>query len=110
MMSRINVEDNRRKYQRTDLSCSIDYSSNNKAQARNISEGGICIETKHKVSESTLLFLIISLMEKGVIQVIGRVVWSHKLEDNRFENGLEFFCLSDFNKNKIKNYVDCIKN
>lgn len=110
MMSSKYVEDNRRKYQRTDLSCEIDYSTNNRAQARNISEGGICIETSHKISESTLLFLIISLMEKGIIQVIGKVVWSHKIENNRFVTGLEFFCLSDYNKNKIKDYVDYNRN
>jgi hypothetical protein len=84
----------------------IDYSSENKAEAKNISTGGMCILTNHLISEGTILFLVIPLETMGIIQVIGEAIWSKKVSDRKYEAGIEFLSINDFSKKKISAYIE----
>ncbi|MBN2442223.1 MAG: PilZ domain-containing protein [Spirochaetales bacterium] len=99
------MQPERRCYQRKKLQSAIDYSSEKKAEAKDISIGGICIVTNHLISEGVVIFLVIPLKDKGIIQAIGEVVWTKKISESRFETGIEFFSLNDFSKDKISEYV-----
>jgi Tfp pilus assembly protein PilZ len=96
----------KRQYRRIGLDTVVDYSAEKKAQAKNISEGGLCLVTNHYIGKGTLLFLIISLTHKGIIQVIGESIWCRKKEECTYENGISFFCLDDFNLQKIREYIE----
>lgn len=100
------MEPERRCYQRKKFKAAVDYSGENQAESKNISVGGICIRTNHLISEGTILFLIIPLEKKGIIQVIGEVIWSKKVTDNTYETGIEFLSLNDFSKEKISAYIE----
>lgn len=95
----------RRCYKRKELMAFIDYSSENNAESKNISIGGICIMTTHLISEGTILFLVIPLENMGIIQVIGEVVWAKKISD-KYEAGIEFLSLNDYSKKKISTYIE----
>ena len=100
------MQPERRCYPRKELQASIDYSSEKKAKAKDISIGGICITTNHQISEGTVLFLVIPLKDKGIIKAIGEVLWSEKISNAHYETGIEFFSLNDSSKNKISSYVN----
>jgi c-di-GMP-binding flagellar brake protein YcgR len=100
------VQPERRCYQRKKLKAFIDYSSEDKAEAKDISIGGICIITNHLISEGTILFLLIPLQNLGIIQVIGEVVWSKRVSDKKYKAGIEFLSINDFSKKKISAYVE----
>ena len=100
------MQPERRCYQRKKLKAAIDYSSENKADAKDISIGGISILTNHLISEETILFLVIPLEDMGIIQVIGEVVWSKKVSDHKCEAGIEFLSINDFSKKKIFAYIE----
>ena len=95
----------RRRHKRKDLETQVGYSSENRAKARNISIGGICIEADQKLSMGTILFLVIPLKDNGMVQVIAEVVWCRKGRESSYDIGLEFFCLNDYSKEKIVQYI-----
>ncbi|MBN2531947.1 MAG: PilZ domain-containing protein [Spirochaetales bacterium] len=100
------MEPERRCYKRKKFNAFIDYSSEKKAESKNISIGGICILIDHHISEGTILFLVIPLKKMGIIQVIGEVIWSKKVSDKKYEAGIEFLSLNDFSKDKISSYIE----
>ncbi|MBN1698248.1 MAG: PilZ domain-containing protein [Spirochaetales bacterium] len=95
----------KRRFERVSLDTYANYSSDKRAQVKNISQGGLCITTDHFISKGTLLFLVVSLSRKGMIQVIGESVWCRKKGEGVYENGISFFCLDDFNVRKLKEYI-----
>ena len=99
------MQPERRCYPRKKLEAFIDYSSENKAESKDISVGGICIFTSHLISKGTILFLVIPLGNLGIIQAIGEVVWSKKNSENKYEAGIEFLSLNEFSKEKITIYI-----
>jgi len=98
-----------RKQQRTELSSHVDLADASTVRAINISENGIRITSPQQYSKGTLLFIIIPLrdrnIEKGLIKVIGEIKWSKPVGNGIFENGLEFFCINDFDRTKVNGYI-----
>ena len=100
------MQPERRCYPRKKLEASVDYSSENKADAKDISTGGICIVTEDVMSKGTVLFLVIPINSNGAVHAIGEVIWSKKVSEKRFEIGIEFLSLNDVSKQKISFYVN----
>lgn len=100
------MKPDRRCYERKFLQTPVDYASESKATAKNISIGGICISTDCVISHGTILFLVIPLNCTGIIQTIGEVVWSKSISETDYETGIEFLSIDDFSKEKISAYLD----
>ena len=95
----------RRCYPRRELQASIDYSSEIKADAINISIGGVCIGTHQGISEGTVLFLVIPLENETNVKMIGEVVWSRSKSQTSYEIGIAFISLTESLKETISQYV-----
>jgi Tfp pilus assembly protein PilZ len=99
------VQLERRCYPRRELQTFVDYSSEKKADAINISIGGVCIGTHRSISEGTVLFLVIPLEDETIVKVIGEVVWARNITQARHEIGIAFISLTESLKETISLYV-----
>lgn len=94
-----------RDYKRADLITEIDYYSDTKARAKNISESGICMITQSFLSKGLPLILKFNLSDNGCINVIGKVVRCHAIKPDVFECALKFTSISIMDQQKIREYV-----
>jgi Tfp pilus assembly protein PilZ len=100
------VENNRR-YDRVDLHAKVRYAIINEGDAKNISEGGICvvtIEALEKGKDMTIIFTLPNSKEDN-LKVFGKVKWSKEIAPHLCENGIEFWDVDDSVKQKIQEYV-----
>lgn len=95
----------KRDYRRAKLSTIVDYYSDIKAEAKNISESGICMTTQTSLSKGMPLILKFSLSNKGCINSIAKVVRCHTVTQNIFECALKFTSISIMDQQKIREYV-----
>ncbi|MBN2533665.1 MAG: PilZ domain-containing protein [Spirochaetales bacterium] len=94
-----------RDYKRAQLLAEIDYYSDIKARAKNISESGICMITQTVLTKGMPLILKFNLSSKGSINLIGKVVRCHSIKPDVYECGLKFTSISIMDQQKIREYV-----
>jgi hypothetical protein len=91
------------------LSTFVDYEDRVRGKALDISAEGIRINASRVISAGTLLSIIIPLcagkIEKGIIKVIAEVKWNRTSQDGMVEHGLEFFCINEFEKAKLSDFI-----
>lgn len=107
----------RRKYVRMETSVEVKYTVIGKPGAievfsKNISAGGLCISAGEELSKDTPLQIEIKIPDlKDPIRALARVVWQKKFEapdkaqEVRFDTGIEFTGISDFDRFNINRYV-----
>ena len=108
----------RRKYARLQESVEVRYTVIGKpgtvnAFSKNLSAGGLCIVTEEKLVAETPLQLEIKIPDlKSLIIALGRVVWQQESKTitdlhskRRFDTGIEFTGISDFDRFNINRYV-----
>jgi c-di-GMP-binding flagellar brake protein YcgR len=76
--------------------------------AKNISEGGICLNMKEKVGVGSFLDVTIKLPSRKTICCKSRVQWVKETEviTKRYDVGLEFLDISPQDREEIKNFVN----
>jgi Tfp pilus assembly protein PilZ len=99
---------NNRKYERINLNTKVRYAIINEGDAKNISEGGICvvtIETLEKDKDMTIIFSLPNSKEDR-LKVFGKVKWSKEIAPHVCESGIEFWDVDEKIKKAIRQYVD----
>ncbi|MBN2444914.1 MAG: PilZ domain-containing protein [Spirochaetales bacterium] len=94
-----------RDYKRAVLVSKIDYYSDTKATARNISESGLCMITQTSLSKGIPLILKFELKDKGCINTIGKIIRCQHIESNSFECAVMFSSMGIIDRQKIREYV-----
>ncbi|MBN1798168.1 MAG: PilZ domain-containing protein [Spirochaetales bacterium] len=100
--------DNKRKYERVDLSTKVRYAIINEGDAKNISQGGICvvtIEALEKGKDMTIIFTLPNSKEEH-LKVFGKVKWSKEIAPHVCESGIEFWDVDDKVKRTIQDYIN----
>ncbi|MBN1699368.1 MAG: PilZ domain-containing protein [Spirochaetales bacterium] len=97
--------DEKRKYDRAPLTTLIDYHGVVEAEAKNISEGGLCLTSKFPFSVGTPLFLAVLLPEVGTLNIIGKIIRCHTIKQETYECGVKFVSLLLVDRQKIQKYV-----
>ncbi len=107
----------RRRYLRLKTSVEVEYTIIGKpgtieAFSKNISAGGLCVITGEELVKDTPLELVIKIPDlKDPIRALARVVWQKTIEPaqeetkGRFDTGIEFTGISDFDRFNINRYV-----
>jgi Tfp pilus assembly protein PilZ len=98
--------DENRKHERVDFDAKVRYAIINEGDAKNISEGGICvvtIEAMEKGKDMTIIFSLPSSEER--LRIFGKVKWSKEIAPHVCENGIEFWDVEESIRNKINDYV-----
>lgn len=97
--------DNRRA-PRVPLDVRVNFAFDAIAHTKDISEGGVCIISEEPLEEGKFLNLVFGLPDRDHdVQVIGKVMWSKKSTENFFENGVQFWDISDEAQKEIKDYL-----
>ncbi|MDP2939065.1 MAG: PilZ domain-containing protein [Candidatus Omnitrophota bacterium] len=111
------VEQERRKFVRLDISCNVNYKIldekpiiQDKSQTKNISAGGICLIVDEELKPGTSLDLDFELPDKKTpIKAKGMVVWIKPFkiasEQQHFDSGIEFTQISPTERKRIDQYV-----
>jgi c-di-GMP-binding flagellar brake protein YcgR len=73
------------------------------ARTLNVSKGGILMETHKKLPKGQQVMITLGLQDQ-LIDVMGRIVYVVGTA-GRFHNGIEFFHLSDTDKQILERYV-----
>ncbi|MGE4560379.1 MAG: PilZ domain-containing protein [Desulfobulbus sp.] len=73
------------------------------ARTLNVSKGGILMETHHQLPKGQQVLITLGLKDQ-LIDVMGRVVYVVGAS-GRFHSGIEFFHLSDADKEVLDRYV-----
>jgi hypothetical protein len=95
----------RRGYIRKPLEVEVNFSKKYTVKMENISESGVSLITDEGLTTGNILKLNFTLPKGDEVNVFGEVVWSKKLDDNIFANGLEFWQIDEHNLEKIKKYI-----
>lgn len=113
-MEQGNPDPERRKYVRLSANVEVKYTvigkpGEIKVFSTNISAGGLCITTEKSLVADTPLQLEIKIPDlKDSIPALARVVWQKPSinSDQKFEIGVEFTGISDFDRFNIRRYVE----
>jgi len=73
------------------------------ARTLNVSKGGILIETHIPLPKGQQVMITLGLKDQ-LVDVMGRIVYTAS-SSGRYENGIEFFHVSDNDKRILDNYV-----
>jgi c-di-GMP-binding flagellar brake protein YcgR len=73
------------------------------ARTLNVSKGGILMETHIPLPRGQQVMITLGLHDQ-LIDVMGRIVYTAE-ESGRFQNGIEFFHLTDGDKRILDRYV-----
>jgi c-di-GMP-binding flagellar brake protein YcgR len=102
----------RRKAKRIKLKIDVEYDMSEyqkwvEAQARNLSECGICIVSSKELSVGAVLQLKFNLPDSYTpLNVAGKVIWNEfSLSDNFYLSGIEFKNVTEENRRIIKKYI-----
>ena len=71
----------------------------------NVSEGGILLETHVAIDSQYSIFLSIGFQEE-LTEVKGKIVYSKKGENDRWQSGIEFVFPDENTRRIIKKYID----
>ena len=86
----------RRQHPRIDVKTIVNFSvvipAYEVGSTKDISQGGICLEVKRKLSVGTILRLDFDLPgdKPEHIEALGRVVWQRPKEDGTYSTGIKF--------------------
>ena len=96
-----------RKYKRANINTRVRYAIINEANAKNLSEGGICIVTVDKLEKGKNMTIIFSLpdLQNKKIEAFGQVKWSKEITSQKCETGIEFWDVNEEAIQIIKEYV-----
>jgi len=73
------------------------------ARTLNVSKGGILMETHIQLPQGQQVMITLGL-EDQLIDVMGRIVYTTS-SSGRYQNGIEFFHVSDSDKRILDHYV-----
>ena len=88
----------RRKYPRTNIHCRVFFEcsdtrdqkvSQDMAMALDISEKGMLLETSAPIHASTIKVMV-PVKEKDAVEVMGNIIYSIPMPDNRYRTGIIF--------------------
>ncbi|RME74430.1 MAG: PilZ domain-containing protein [Planctomycetota bacterium] len=91
--------------------CHLEFLENDQNMVRDfeslhdISAGGVSLVTKRNVEIGTPLFLHFGAESKTPIQVKGKVVYTRKLDENRFLWGIQFVALTPEDQESLQNLL-----
>jgi len=102
----------RRRYTRWVISQPVRYKKENSelecvSSCKDMSSQGISLEANQQLLPDTPVNMQINLDEQGRVSVRGKVMWQEpRSEDsNNLLTGINFITISDFDKDKIFNYM-----
>ena len=105
----------KRKYPRLDVYNLVKYRPLSKAEAqlvlnstKNISAGGVCVETNEYLAVSTVLQLYINIPQSSQpIPALAKVAWIKKTgKPNKFEVGLQFIEIEETLRQSLAKRID----
>jgi len=70
----------------------------------NVSEGGILLETHVPIDPHHIVSLTIAL-ENDLMDLKGKIAYSRKREDGKFESGIEFMEMDEEKRRFIRQYI-----
>ncbi len=70
----------------------------------NVSEGGILLETHVPIDPHHIVSLTIAL-ENDLMDLKGKIAYSRKQEDGKFESGIEFMEMDEEKRRFIRQYI-----
>jgi hypothetical protein len=99
--------DEKRRFQRVELSAPVYYETYNRGNALNVSEGGLCMVTDKPLLYGRDLTVMFSLPGEAHASVksFGKVVWSKLCNGACYETGIQFWDMSPYYLKRIQSYV-----
>jgi c-di-GMP-binding flagellar brake protein YcgR len=99
--------DEKRRFQRVELSVPVNYEISNKGNAKNLSEGGLCIVTEKPLAYGHDLTIMFSLPGDSHLNIksFAKVVWSKTGTENSYECGVQFWDISPHYKKHIQAFI-----
>ena len=113
-MENYNSVEEKRRFKRVDANLTLEYKDLRKAKElpkgsllRNISEGGVCFNSKEFMSLACRLVLNISLPNNPrPVKAISKVAWIRRLPtSNQYELGNQFLEITKEDKTQIANFI-----
>jgi len=95
----------KRKFKRVALTTEIDYYSDIKGQAKNISESGLCMVIQSSLSKGIPLILKFDLSDEKYISTIGIIVRCRNMGQDNYECAVKFTSMNILDQQKIRKYV-----
>jgi hypothetical protein len=106
MMKKDDSLQDRRSYIRKPLEVEVNLTKKYTVKMDNISEGGLCLITEEGLTTGNIMKLLFFLPGNDELSIFGEVVWTEKLDDNLYQNGLEFWQIDEESRAKIKKYLE----
>ncbi|MBN1411744.1 MAG: PilZ domain-containing protein [Spirochaetales bacterium] len=95
----------KRRHKRIPFEVAVTLDMENYSKTRNISSGGICIETRNVLKKGNFTNLSFSLPGNGSVKLLGRIVWIRKEDGKNYICGLEFIFFSNSRLEKVREYI-----
>lgn len=101
----------KRKYSRIVYTASVDISSvkihgvTYKGLVKNISMGGLAVETENELAMGDEFRFAFFLSDKHRIKVLGKIVWEYK-DKNSNNYGVQFTRVGFFGRFRLKRFID----
>ena len=70
----------------------------------NVSEGGILLETHESIEQPGCVILTLGL-EEYMMAIKGRMIFSNRRGDGRFETGIQFMEMDDQRRRSLRQYI-----
>ncbi|MBN1697874.1 MAG: PilZ domain-containing protein [Spirochaetales bacterium] len=97
----------KRKFPRIGLDILINYDKNLTARAKNISCGGLLVETNRAVVKGAFMTIVFRLPgDNEDIKLYAKIAWEREADAGSYEAGLEFWHIENHDLKKIKDYID----
>ncbi|MBN1698408.1 MAG: PilZ domain-containing protein [Spirochaetales bacterium] len=109
---RLYIEENRnrkhekRRLKRYSIDVAVDYSIHGKAKTRNVNHEGICILTDEKIPSGSIFILTLTFPKNRKILTYGKVMWSRPLSYSTNAAGIQFWNITDKNKQLLKEIIN----
>lgn len=95
----------KRIHKRSEFTSPVYYSDLLHAESRNISGGGVCLETDRKLPKDSLQYMVISLFPYMLMKETGTVVWNRKTERGTYIIGLRFTHINAYNSSVVNRFI-----
>jgi Tfp pilus assembly protein PilZ len=95
----------KRKHKRKELVVLVNFSIKGSAYSKNISEDGICLDTKEDFVIGETVELIFFLQDEKNVFLSGIVRWKINISADSYEYGIEFNERDEYSE-KIKSFLD----
>jgi hypothetical protein len=96
----------RRRFPRATINVILSANREVKAHIKNLSEGGICIITQVELGRGKTIRLVFIPPDGNELRIKGKVIWSLRLENGVFENGIDFLSMGPHYKEHLARYLN----